>query len=57
MRTDFHESFCVLGLHSEMSTHTTHFKEGPFKRVQAIVTRNRGIVKLNIYIYIYLVQI
>jgi hypothetical protein len=37
MRTDSHESFCVLGLHSEMSMHTTHFKEGPFKRVQAYI--------------------
>jgi hypothetical protein len=32
-----HESFCVLGLHSEISTHTTHFKDGPIKRVQAYI--------------------
>ena len=37
IHSDYHESFCVLGLHSEMSTHTTHFKDGPIKRVQAYI--------------------
>ena len=37
MHTDSYESFSVLGLHSEMSTHTTHFKDGPIKRVQAYI--------------------
>ena len=37
MKISAHESFCVLGLHSEMSTHTTHFKEGLIKRIQAYV--------------------
>jgi hypothetical protein len=37
MSSDSYESFSVFGLHSEMSTHTTHFKDGPIKRVQAYI--------------------
>jgi hypothetical protein len=55
----WHESFFVLGLHSEISTYTTHFKDGPIKRVQAYIeganaisSKHCGHGGVNVYNYI-----